>query len=168
MARKKTESRSKVTEERTPISRHLRCSLSDEEVAERADRAAHLLSQRDGLEEEMKSEAKSRKAVIERVEAEMRQASTEVRDHATYRDVDCVEVRDFKRGSVYVERLDTGECFDERAMTAEERQAPLDFMKDVTTEEPEELPPGHAEAQADMDRALGRRRTRKPAQRARD
>jgi hypothetical protein len=138
MARKngKNETTSKVTEERTPIVRHLRCELSIEDVAERADRAAHLVSRRDSLEEEMKTDQKSRKSVIEQVEAEMRQASTEVRDRATYRDVPRVEVRDFKRGIVYVERNDIGTVVSERAMTAEERQAPLDFSKDLTTEDP--------------------------------
>lgn len=63
----------------------LRVELTLSEIADRADRAAQLIADRDAKDEEHKAAAKHSKSVIESIEAEIRRLSNEVRTKATYR-----------------------------------------------------------------------------------
>lgn len=107
--------------------RDLRVALKTEEIAERADRAAQLLAERDSKEEEQKAAAKHAKSIVESMEAELRRLSNEVRTKATYREVQCERVYDFRLGKIFEKRLDTGDVLFERAMTDAERQRELPF-----------------------------------------
>lgn len=104
---------------------NLRVKLTREEVEDRADRAANLIEERDALEEEMKAYQKAKKAEIEKLEAEHRQLSNEVRTKATYRDVDCERIYDWDETKVTEIRLDTGEVMKKRPMTERELQMGL-------------------------------------------
>lgn len=108
-----------------PFRRNLRVPLSDKEIAERAQRAAHLLSERDHKDEEMKAAAKHAKAQIAEVEAELRRVSGEIRDGATYKDVECQRRHNYRLGKIEEVRLDSLEVIAERAMTDQERQLDL-------------------------------------------
>lgn len=120
---KKTDSKSDSKTER--YTQSLRVQLTPEEVADRADRAAQKLNERDEKEADMKAATKHAKGVIEEIEAQMRQLSTEVRTRSTYRMVDCERVYDYGRGVVEERRLDTFEVLSSRAMTEAERQREL-------------------------------------------
>lgn len=111
--------------------RHLRVILNTDQVAEYADRAAHLLSERDDKEESFKASQKQAKAEIESLEAKHRELSGYVRDKAKYQETPCERRFDYSRGLVIEKRLDTEEELSERAMTADERQLGLDLEDDA-------------------------------------
>lgn len=127
MAKKKPtedqENKRKIRTER--FEQSLRCQLTKEEIADRADRAAQLLEDRDHEEEELKAHAKHVKGKIERIEAEMRQHSNEVRTRSTYRDIECERIFDYKSKRVREVRGDTGEVISDREMTEREKQMGL-------------------------------------------
>lgn len=134
-SKKKTEESAKDEEKKSKTrteryERNLRCALSAEEVADRADRAAQLLEDRDHKEEELKAHAKHAKGEIERIEAEMRQYSNEVRTRSTYRDIECERIYEWDTGRVREVRGDTGEVISDREMTEREKQMGLFDGKD--------------------------------------
>ncbi len=103
----------------------LRCQLTPDEIADRADQAAHALARRDEKERDAKAAADQFKAEIKTLEASMRQLSNEVRDRATYRTTECERVFDYETGWLRNYRDDTGELVDERRLTAAEMQREL-------------------------------------------
>lgn len=109
------------------FTRDLKVTLTAAEVAERADRAARLLEDRDRAEAELKAHATSVKIRIATMEAEMRELSAEVRTKYTYREVECERRFLFATGCVQEVRLDTEEVISERAMTEKEKQRDLPF-----------------------------------------
>ncbi len=106
---------------------NLKVVLTKEEIADRADRAAGLLQDRDTKEEEQKARAKAEKAVIEQIESELRRVSNEVRTKATYQDVQCERRYVYDKSKVQEWRLDTGEMMSERDMNETEKQRDLPF-----------------------------------------
>lgn len=114
------------------VTRELKVALSPEEVAERADRAAKLLEDRDHEEANLKAYASSVKSRIATMEAEMRELSGEVRNKFTYRDVQLERQYLYDTGVVREVRLDSGEVVSERVMTERERQADLPFPSSNT------------------------------------
>ncbi len=107
--------------------RELKVVLKPEEVAERADRAAQLLADRDHEEAELKAHASHVKSRIATMESEMRHLSGEVRTKCTYREVQCERRFLYDTGTVQEVRLDTGEVLNERPMTDREKQRDLPF-----------------------------------------
>ncbi len=105
----------------------LRVNLTTDEVADRANRAAHKLSERDAKEADLKAHTKHAKGVIEALDAELRLLSSEVRQKATYRLTDCERRFNYDTHTVSEVRLDTGEVLHERKMTDSERQMELPF-----------------------------------------
>ncbi len=107
--------------------RNLRVPLSQAEIAERAQRAAHLLGERDHKDEELKAASKQAKAQIAEVEAELRRVSGEIRDGATYKEVGCERRHNYRLGMIQEVRtdLDPQVVIAERAMTDRERQLDL-------------------------------------------
>lgn len=110
-----------------PYMANLKVILTPDEVADRADRAAGLLADRDAQEEEQKARAKAAKAQIDAVEAELRRVSNEVRTKATYQDVQCERRFVYDKGKVQEWRLDTGVMMSERDMNDAEKQRDLPF-----------------------------------------
>ena len=106
---------------------NLKVILTKDEIADRADRAAGLLQDRDTKEEEQKARAKAEKAVIESIESELRRVSNEVRTKATYQDVQCERRYVYDKSKVQEWRLDTGEMISERDMNETEKQRDLPF-----------------------------------------
>lgn len=109
------------------FTRNCRVELTPKELAERADRAAHVLCVRDGKEADRKAANTAAKSQIEELEAELRKLSGEVRDKATYTAVECERRYDYKLGQVVEKRLDTSEVLYSHAMTDAERQMPLEL-----------------------------------------
>ena len=103
----------------------LKCALSPEEVAKRADRCAHLVAMISEKEEEAKAAAKAAKAGIETLAAELRQLSGDVASRATYRQVECERRFVMADTKVRETRLDTLELINVRNMTEAERQRSL-------------------------------------------
>lgn len=109
------------------FSRSLRITLKPEEVAQRADRAAHIVAQRDQKEDDRKAANTAAKSQIEELTAELGRISSEVRDKATFGPVDCERRFDWRQRRVFEIRTDTQEQIHERAMTVEETQLLLDL-----------------------------------------
>ncbi|MBA2724267.1 MAG: hypothetical protein H0U56_15545 [Methylibium sp.] len=127
------------------FSRSLRVVLKPEELASRADRAAHLLCQRDEKAEEVKASSSQLRAQIKELEAELRKVSNEVRDKATYQQVPCERRYNFRLGKVVEVRTDTGDELTERAMSDAERQLSIDAVDadrlfTEAGDEPDQLP----------------------------
>ena len=98
---------------------------------ERADQATRLVEQRDQKEAESKTASSHFKSQIKQLDADLRKLSTEVRDRATFREVEC-EIRfEYRTARVATVRSDTGEVISERPMLESERQRelPLDQPK---------------------------------------
>lgn len=109
---------------------NLKVILTKEEIADRADRAAGLLQDRDDKEREQKDHAKAEKAVIDSIETELRRVSNEVRTKATWQDVQCERRYLYDKSKVQEWRLDTGEMIFERDMNEGEKQRDLPFDDD--------------------------------------
>lgn len=108
----------------------LRVQLTPDEVADRADRAACKIAERDDHEAQAKAAQKHAKSTIEQYDAEIRNLSNEVRNRSTYRTVECERQYDYRAGMYREIRLDTGEVVLERRLTAAESQPELPFLKD--------------------------------------
>lgn len=127
--------RKKKAEEKPPpenvkvenFARNLPVALTREEVAERADRAAQLIEDRDHKEAELKAHNSHVKSLIATLEADMRHLSSEVRTKRTHRDVECERRYDYDSSVVREVRLDTGEVLSERPMSDREKQRDLPF-----------------------------------------
>jgi hypothetical protein len=163
-AKKKRQSEKKAPEDikREPFRQKLPVTLTKEEVAERARRAAHLVSDHDVKAEGFKQEAAANKQELKKIDTEIRGLSDEVRSGRTYRDVPCERVYNWTVGSVTDIRTDTGEVLAERAMSDAERQKALPFPKpqgsddlddDFEDGEPEKKPeePTDGEDEGDDD-----------------
>jgi len=105
--------------------RTLPVRLADNEIADRADRAAHLLAKRDDCEASMKAAAAHAKAQIKEIEAELRKLSTEVRDKTTYRPVACTRFFHYPARRLVEKRDDTGTEIFERQLFESELQVEL-------------------------------------------
>jgi hypothetical protein len=103
----------------------LKVQLTPLEIADRADRAASILAERDAKEEEHKAAAKHNKAVIEALEAELRRLSNEVRTKSTYQPVPCERRYVYSTNTLLEVRMDTDEVILDRALTEAERQREL-------------------------------------------
>jgi hypothetical protein len=104
---------------------NLRCNLTAQELAQHAGRVAHIVSERDLKVEAAKAAVSHIKSQIKELDAELRRLSTEIRDKACYRDVDCERRYLYRMGTVVEVRLDTDEKIFERPMTVAERQLEL-------------------------------------------
>lgn len=125
MAKKKAPTDPDVKTERYQSS--LRCELNPGEVADRADRAAAMIADRDQKEADMKAAQKHAKSIIEEIDAELRRLSGEVRTRSTYRSVECERQYLYGSGTYREVRLDTGDVIYERQMTEAEMQRELRF-----------------------------------------
>jgi hypothetical protein len=110
--------------------KELRCVLTTPEVAERADRAAHMVAELFQIEEELASHNKRVKARIAEKKGEHSSLSEEVRTKATYRMVECHDIHNYTKQKVTSVRQDTGEVIDERKMTLDELQLKLRYDGD--------------------------------------
>lgn len=117
-------------EKRVPFTRELKCALTREEVEERAQEAASILERRDQREADLKEESKRWKNEIAQLDLEHRYLSSEVRNRATVRAIECVRVFDFDLGKVHEVRTDTMETLHTRNMTDSERQRDLGLGED--------------------------------------
>lgn len=112
---------------RQKFTQSLKVPLTPDEIADRADRAAHLVSSIKRKEDELKAVVKHHKSIIESDMVQLDQFSKEVRDKNTYRQVDCERQFDFNAGKYRVVRTDTGEITEERRLLESEKQMELPF-----------------------------------------
>lgn len=104
---------------------NLRVMLSPEALAEKSDRMAHVIGEKENLVAEAKSATAHLKAQIKEKDAEIGKLSAQIRDKAEYREVECERRYHYRTGKIVEVRLDTDEVTFERAMTFSERQLDL-------------------------------------------
>src|ERR1022692_244375 len=109
MAKKKPDEKPRENIKREKFSQSLKVMLTQEEIADRADRAAFKVAAIQGKEADLKAVTQHHKGLIESDKAELSMLSKEVRDKSTYRQIDCEKQFDFNEGKVRVIRLDSGE-----------------------------------------------------------
>jgi hypothetical protein len=103
----------------------LRVLLPKDAVAERADRMAHVIGERENLVAQAKAATAHLKAQIKEKDAEIGALSAQIRDKAEYAEVECERRYHYRTGKICEVRLDTDETTFERAMTFSERQLQL-------------------------------------------
>lgn len=148
-SKRSTKKSDKPEEERVKVERFsesLPCVLSASQIADRANRSAHLVEDRDHLDEELKAVNRAEKGKIARIESEIRSLSNEVRTRTTYQEVRCERRYNYTTGHISEVRVDTGEVISYREMNDVEKQREIDFgggdiddeFSDEPTEETEE------------------------------
>lgn len=108
-----------------PTKSKLRVFLTEDEKRVLAERMAEKQAELETLEDEKKAITKEYGSKIDLVTGEIRLASNTYRQGWELRDVECSEVWDYPRGTVYVKRLDTGEIIKSRRMSQDEMQGSL-------------------------------------------
>jgi hypothetical protein len=132
MAKKKPQSEKPPEKLELPVkierfTQTLMVALKAHEVAERAERAAHLVSDQDHLKEEYKLIRDAHKTRLSELNTEHRKLSSEVREKVTMREVGCERHFIYATKVVRDIRADTGEVLMERPMSDVESQRELDF-----------------------------------------
>lgn len=94
-----------------------------------ADEIANAIRNLNKAQDDLASVSAQYKSEQKKFEAEIASLAEKLNSGWEMRNVGCREVRDFNTGSVYVFREDTEELIEERAMSAEERQAELPFRE---------------------------------------
>ena len=102
--------------------RFLKVKLTEQEVADAADRMADGFDQVGKVEEEAKQMADSYKAKLKELEGQLSKNQLLVRNKYDFRQVDCEEKSDYKVGKITITRLDTKETVEDRVMNADEQQ----------------------------------------------
>lgn len=100
----------------------LRVDLTNEEILKAGKEMAQSIDELNDLEKERKAAADTYKARIAQATANVQINSNLVRNGYEFRKVDVERTFDYEEGIVSAIRLDTGEVFESRAMTRDERQ----------------------------------------------
>lgn len=87
--------------------------LSDDEVAERSDRLARAIKQREKVDQERSDAAKGYKRDLDAFAAEIKLLATCVRERREIREVECFS-RVLGDGSVLIIRRDTGDVIEQQ------------------------------------------------------
>jgi hypothetical protein len=112
----------------------LRVDLTKDEVADRADRAAHMVTKIRDKKEEIKTERQKQAKELSVLEAEHVRLTNEVLSRSSYKSVVCTRTFDFATKMVTEVRTDTGEILGDRPMTDDELQVDFEFEGDVEDE----------------------------------
>ncbi len=120
--------RSKKDEQEIKISKSsavLKCILTEDEKRKFGDSIAQAVDECSRLEDSLKSVSSEMKSKIAEVEARLKKEASLLRQGYEYRDTPIEIIKNFKMGTVSKTRMDTGEQYEERAMTGDERQTGL-------------------------------------------
>jgi len=117
--------------------RDLWCKLSDEELRMKHDELIVSMSAIDTINEELSAAKAEFKEKLREEETRKDRLVREIREKREKRPVKVEEKRDERRGQVTVERCDTGEKIETRAMTVEERQPDLPGTEDEDLDDDE-------------------------------
>lgn len=112
-----------------PFEETLKCALTPSEVKERASRLAIIQREIEEEEDEKKATASNFANELKRLGLIRQSLARQVRDEATFRQVECIE-RINEQSEVERVRTDTGEIIKTRPATNDERQH--SFLDDAT------------------------------------
>ncbi len=105
-----------------PLTLPLICELSVEELEAKGQALAKLTQEIAVKEEEKKASAANFKGQLDTAYGEQAATAKVITDKAEERSVACEKHFDYKKGTYYIVRLDTGEKFESGELTDEEQQ----------------------------------------------
>jgi hypothetical protein len=108
-----------------PSTELLKVTLTSEELLELSKQLARSISEVGRLNDELTSVKSQKKAEIDKISATVNELSAKINSGYDWRKVDCEDIYNFQNNTVSRKRLDTGEIFNERTMSASERQRGL-------------------------------------------
>ena len=111
---------------RSKENNYLKVALTEDEIKAKALEHVNLTTEAERKEDAMKSAAKEAKEEIGGLVSQARTAGRIARNGYIFRDVPCERVKDFKAGRITITRLDTGEVYEDRAMSEHEKQMTID------------------------------------------
>jgi len=112
---------------RKPVVRELKIPLRDDELLVKADQLAHVLADVARLEGEKKSFISHNKASLDTAAGQASSLGKQIAERAEWRQIECVEERDFVEKELRVINPVTGEIVEKRTMTVEELQMEFGF-----------------------------------------
>jgi hypothetical protein len=124
---------------RTNESRELKVELTEKEKLEYGQKVARECQLLAGCEEEKAEASSGFTARIKVHKAEINSLSTVLQQGYEYRQVKCERIIDYKKGTLVVIRLDTGEVVQERELNEAEKQRNLP-IEPTATAGPEDKP----------------------------
>lgn len=101
--------------------------LTQDELNQRAKRLTEAVQEIDENDAWKKACMREHKDKDETLQGEVRRLSRIVNSGEEYRQVECEEVPNWKKGTMETYRMDTGECVDFRPMSTAEKQAQFEF-----------------------------------------
>ena len=139
---KRTDGKGKLIEvgvargvKRKKVQRSLRCELSYEEQRVKGLEMAEAVSLAREAEEDKTTKMKACKDLIESHLGHASALAQVLRQGYEVRPIECEQVMDYTVGKVIIQRSDTMETIDERAMTEEERQVSFFEEEEVPLKE---------------------------------
>lgn len=120
---KETGDRINVTHEPHPLS----CKLTTEDRAVAAGQLAEAIQNLESLEVQRKTDTKNYNSLKQQFAGSVHRLSREVANGEAVRSVDCELRLNYTTLTASLWRTDTGEMYDQRPMTEDEKQMDMDF-----------------------------------------
>jgi hypothetical protein len=111
--------------ERHRFADKLPCTISTEDLPARSSELAKVIHARDHLLEQKRETNANFRSRVKFYDERLKELADAVEGGTELRNVDCVERFNSRTNTVELVRLDTGEVYDSRAATAEDRQEDL-------------------------------------------
>lgn len=102
------------------MTRSLPCALTAAELAERSDRLVSLMQQEEDLDAQLKEVGAGLRGQVKEIKGAIKLVAKELRERATKRDVECVEMKNDTTFMVEWVRKDTLEVVETRKMVEDE------------------------------------------------
>lgn len=115
--------------EEKKVKRYLRCDFTEKELKGLADGMAQSVADQEIAKTGLKAVKSEFDSKIKIAQATITLTAGQIRTGFEMRNVECTVKKDFKKGRVIIQRDDTYETIEDRAMTAEEKQQAMDFKK---------------------------------------
>lgn len=124
------------------FAKSLPCDLTREEAALKAQQLVSVMKDRQEAEEEKKEVVTEYVTRIKEYDRDLAKLAVQIRTNTEFREVECVERRNFHANTIETVRLDLGTIVYSRAMTAAERQEELDLFPRSAVPIADETPTG--------------------------
>ncbi len=107
----------------------LECKFSPGVLATMSDDLARMITEKDQMGSRHADIKSGLTADMKKIEADIQALASRVKSKAEHRDVSCLRIYDYNKGTVTYKRTDTGEVFRKRDIRDEEKQ--MDFLDDL-------------------------------------
>jgi len=121
------ETKNDMIEEKN-LTKLLRVNFTSKEKLDMGDQMANAIRNIKSAEEDLSSVSSQYKSDIKKYQAELSSLAERLNCGWEMRSVNCIQHKDYTLKSVFIQRLDTRETIEERAMTADELQMGLPLI----------------------------------------